>query len=55
MELPMNDAQVGLIVATPIIVGFAVLFYRMGVLQRMGAVSAVLASVAIASVLFLNQ
>ena len=45
----MNDAQVGLIVATPIIVGFAVLLYRMG------AVSAVLASVAIASVLFLNQ
>lgn len=51
----MSDAQLGLVVATPIIIGFALLLYRMGVLQRLGAVSAVLASVAIASILFLNQ
>ncbi|WP_378941145.1 hypothetical protein [Mesorhizobium sp. ANAO-SY3R2] len=51
----MTNAQIGLSVATPIIVGFALLLYRMGVLQRAGAASAVLASVAIAAVLFFNQ
>ncbi len=51
----MSSAQFGLSVATPIIVGFAILLYRMGVLQRGGAAAAVLASVAIAAVLFLNQ
>lgn len=51
----MSNAQFGLSVATPIIVGFALLLYRMGVLQRTGAASAVLASIAIASILFLNQ
>lgn len=51
----MTDAQIGLSVATPIIVGFAILLYRMGVLQRAGTVSAVLASVAIATVLFIGQ
>lgn len=51
----MSDAQIGLVVATPIIIGFAIVLYRMGVLQRGGTVSAVVASVAIAAVLFLNQ
>lgn len=51
----MSNAQVGLSVATPIIVGFALLLYRMGVLQRTGAASAVLASLAIATILLLNQ
>ncbi|MBD9386895.1 hypothetical protein HGO37_04970 [Rhizobium sp. CG4] len=51
----MNDAQVGLIVATPIIIGFSILLYRMGVLQGPGTISAVLASAAIATVLFLGQ
>lgn len=53
--LRMSDAQIGLVVATPIIIGFAIVLYRMGVLQRGGTVSAVVASVAIAAVLFLNQ
>ncbi|GAB1583073.1 hypothetical protein PPNSA23_30160 [Phyllobacterium phragmitis] len=51
----MTDAQIGLIVATPIIVVFAVALYRMGVLQRYSAVSAVVFSVAIAAILFMQQ
>ncbi|MCF1449320.1 hypothetical protein GOZ83_13045 [Agrobacterium vitis] len=51
----MTDAQIGLSIATPIIVIFALILYRMGVLQRTGTVSAVLASVAIAAVLFLDR
>ncbi len=51
----MSNAQFGLSVATPIIIGFAILLYRMGVLQRTGAASAVLVSIAIAAILFLNQ
>ncbi|MBW8322636.1 MAG: hypothetical protein K0M47_25830 [Rhizobium sp.] len=38
----MTDAQIGLSVATPIIIGFAILLHRMGVLQRGGTISAVL-------------
>ncbi|MBW8282523.1 MAG: hypothetical protein K0M55_02880 [Rhizobium sp.] len=51
----MTDAQIGLTVATPIIIGFAIMLYRMGVLQRGGTISAVLASIAIATVLFVSQ
>lgn len=51
----MTDAQIGLSIATPIIVVFALVLYRMGVLQSGGAISAVLFSVAIAVVLFLGQ
>lgn len=51
----MNDAQIGLAVATPVIIGFALALYRMGVLQRTGAALAVAASLAIAASLFLTQ
>ncbi|MCG5478932.1 hypothetical protein [Sinorhizobium alkalisoli] len=51
----MNDAQIGLSVATPIIIIFALVLYRMGVLQRTGAIAAVLASVACAAVLFIDM
>lgn len=51
----MNDAQVGLSIATPILIGFAIALYRMGVLQRSGAALAVIASLAIAASLFLTQ
>lgn len=51
----MTDAQIGLSVATPIIIIFALVLYRMGVLQRGGALSAVMFSVAIAAVLFLDR
>ena len=51
----MTDAQIGLSVATPIIIIFALVLYRMGVLQKTGTVSAVLFSLAIAAVLFLDK
>lgn len=51
----MNDAQVGLSFATPIIIGFAILLYRMGVLQRTGTIAAVLSSLVIAAVLFIDR
>lgn len=51
----MTDAQFGLAVGTPIIIAFALLLFRMGVLQRTGVISAILASIAIATVLFLSQ
>lgn len=51
----MTDAQIGLAVVTPVIVGFAVTLHRMGVLQRGGTISAVLASVVIATILFVGQ
>ncbi|SDH07948.1 hypothetical protein [Bosea robiniae] len=51
----MTDAQMGLVVATPAIIVMALLLYRMGVLQKGGLATAVLASLAIAVVLFLEQ
>jgi hypothetical protein len=51
----MTDAQVGLVMATPLIVIFAVMLHRMGVLRLSGTVAAVTMSVAIAVTLFLTQ
>lgn len=51
----MTDAQTGLVVATPIIIGFSIALHRMGVLQRYSATIAVVASCAIAAVLFFQQ
>ncbi|NVO15048.1 MAG: hypothetical protein HXX10_13520 [Rhodoplanes sp.] len=51
----MNDAQVGLLVATPIVVVFAVALRRMGAVRTTGAIVAVVASVVIAAVLFFSQ
>lgn len=51
----MTDAKIGLLVATPVIIGFALTLRRMGVLQRGGTLSAVAASVVIAAILFLEQ
>lgn len=51
----MNDAQLGLLVATPIIIVFAIALRRMGALRTTGAVAAVVLSVVIAAVLFLTQ
>jgi hypothetical protein len=45
----------GLAVATPVIIVFALALQRMGVLRTTGAVTAVLASVAIAVALFFTQ
>ncbi len=51
----MSDAQIGLVVAAPIIIGFSIALHRMGVLQRYSTVIAVAASCVIAAVLFLQQ
>lgn len=51
----MTDAQFGLILATPLIVAFAIALNRMGVLRPIGATAAVAASVAIAAVLYWTQ
>lgn len=51
----MTDAQIGLVVAAPVIIGFALMLYRMGVLQGAGTLSAVGASIVIAAVLFFGQ
>ncbi len=54
-ENAMTDAQMGLVVATPAIIVMALLLYRMGVLQKGGVATAILMSLAIAAVLFLEQ
>ncbi|NIX75911.1 hypothetical protein [Microvirga terricola] len=51
----MSDAQFGLVMATPLIIIFAVMLYRMGVLRLTGTVAAVTMSVVIAVSLFLTQ
>lgn len=51
----MADAQIGLAVAAPAIIVMAAMLYRMGVLQKGGLATAVLASLAIAVILFLEQ
>jgi hypothetical protein len=51
----MTDAQMGLTVATPAIIVMAIVLYRMGVLQKGGVAAAVLMSLAIAAILFLEQ
>ena len=51
----MSDAQIGLITAAPLIVIFAIMLYRMGVLRLSGTIAAVTMSVAIATALFLTQ
>ena len=51
----MNDAQIGLLISAPLLILFALMLYRMGILQRTGTVLAVSSSVLIAASLFLNQ
>ncbi len=51
----MTDAQIGLVVTTPIIIIFALALRRMGVLRTASMATAVVASVAIATVLYLTQ
>ncbi|WP_200879360.1 hypothetical protein [Microvirga sp. BSC39] len=51
----MSDAQVGLVMATPLIIIFAIMLHRMGVLRLTGTITAVTMSVVIAATLFLTQ
>jgi hypothetical protein len=53
--ISMSDAQVGLVMATPIIIIFAIMLHRMGALRLSGTIAAVTMSVAIALALFLTQ
>jgi hypothetical protein len=51
----MNDAQLGLVVATPLIVAFAVALRRVGALRTSGMIAAAALSAIIAIVLFFTQ
>ena len=51
----MSEAQIGLLTATPIIILYAAVLRRMGVLSTVATTSAVSLSVAIALVLFMTQ
>lgn len=51
----MNEAQLGLVLATPTIVAFVVWMYRQGAIPLAGAVVATAMAVVIATVLFLAQ
>ncbi|GJD57704.1 hypothetical protein [Methylobacterium dankookense] len=51
----MNDAQVGLLVAVPMIAAMAVTLHRAGALGGAGAVSAVAMAVGFGAVLFFSQ
>ena len=51
----MTDAQIGLLVATPIIIGFSIALRRMGVLQGYSTAIAVCASCVIAAARFFQQ
>jgi hypothetical protein len=51
----MSDAQVGLMMATPLIIIFAIMLHRMGVLRLTGTIAAVTMSVVIAAALFFTQ
>jgi hypothetical protein len=51
----MRDAQIGLLIATPLILVFAVLLYHKGALRLGGMIIAGAASIAIALVLFFSH
>lgn len=51
----MSDAQIGLVVVAPLIIMFAALLHRMGVLRLSATLAAVLTSAAIAVILFVTQ
>jgi hypothetical protein len=51
----VNEAQIGLIITTPAIVGVAVALHRYGALSRAGMVAASLVATAIGVIMFLAQ
>jgi hypothetical protein len=53
--MPISEAQLGLIIATFIIIVFAAMLRRMGALSTAGTVSAIILSIVIASFLFVTQ
>jgi hypothetical protein len=51
----MRDAQVGLLIVTPLVLAMAAVLYRAGALAPSSAILAGMAAVAIAAVLFLSH
>jgi hypothetical protein len=51
----MNEAQLGLVLATPTILAFVLFMYRRGAIPFAGAIAAASMAVGIATVLFLAQ
>ena len=51
----MRDAQIGLLIATPLVAAIAVALHRAGALSRAGAAVAIGMSITIALVLFLSH
>lgn len=51
----MIEAKLGLLLITPTLLVFMAFMYRQGAMNAVGAIAAGLLSVAIATVLFLNQ
>lgn len=51
----MNQAQIGLLIVTPMLIAMAVLLHRQGVMSRGGAVLASLASLGAAAWMFFTQ
>jgi hypothetical protein len=54
MGTRMNNAQIGLLVAAPVIVVFAIALRLVGALRTTGAVAAILMSIAIAAVMLFS-
>ncbi|CAO3424693.1 hypothetical protein [Azospirillum argentinense] len=51
----MNEAQIGLLIVSPLLIGMVVLLYCQGVMTRSGAALAALASVGTVAWLFFTQ
>lgn len=51
----MNQAQIGLLIVTPLLIGMVVLLHRQGVMTRCGAALAALASLGTVAWLFFTQ
>ncbi|AGK56777.1 hypothetical protein HYPDE_25463 [Hyphomicrobium denitrificans 1NES1] len=51
----MNEAQVGLVTLTPVLLVFIIFMYRQGAMTKSGAVVAALLSIVIATAMFVGQ
>jgi hypothetical protein len=51
----MKDAQIGLLIATPLVLVMAAVLYRAGALRLSSMILADVAAIAIAAVLFLSH
>jgi hypothetical protein len=51
----MNEAQLGLLLTTPVILAFTLFMYRKGAINLAGAIAAAIVTVLIATMLFFSQ